>query len=76
MNVSAGDSLNVRNRASTAGRVLTTVPPGGFVWVSGSARRVGTWVSVAVVTWPGGESGPATLRTGWVNSRFLAAQGV
>jgi uncharacterized membrane protein len=70
--VEANDTLNVRSVPSTTGKVLTVVPPSGYIWTTGRVSK--SWVSVAVVTFPGGDRGPAQIVEGWANAKFMAAR--
>jgi hypothetical protein len=70
--VEANDTLNIRSLPNITGKVLTVVPPSGFLWSTGRTSK--SWVSVAVVTFPGGAKGPVEIVEGWANGRFLAAR--
>jgi hypothetical protein len=67
-----GDTLNVRNAPSIQGKVLTVVEPNGFLWFTGKSSK--SWVSVAVVSFPGGSRAAAEIIEGWANGRYLSAR--
>jgi hypothetical protein len=67
-----GDTLNVRNAPSIQGKVLTVVEPSGFLWITGKSSK--SWVSVAVVSFPGGQRAAAEIIEGWANGRYLSAR--
>ncbi len=68
VNVAQNDVLFVRSAPAATASPVTTVPPGGIVWVR-PVNEKGGWVPIASVV--AAESGPGAVVTGWANGKFL-----
>ncbi len=69
INVVENDVLFIRSAPAASASSVSTVAPGGLVWIR-PINQKGSWVPVASVV--GTESGPAAVVTGWANGNFLS----
>ena len=68
VNVAETQLLTVRSTPAAAGATVTTVGPGSYLWKKQAADK-GAWVPVFARL--RGESGPATIASGWVTDPYL-----
>ncbi len=60
--ITSADGLNIRSTASSSGKLLGTIPYGGFVTVN-TGKTSGNWIYVNF---------PADGISGWVSSKYLS----